>query len=162
MMKVFFHHADLADIALLYARMIVGLFFILARFRWIYDPSYPEAPWFNEARHAHLANKLEYCGLKNGSMWAPFVAWTELTAAAGLMVGLLTPLAALGLLAILIRATLCTGKEKTLRQNPIDRIDVCSCYLWCPEPIYIALVFGLVAMGAGRYSLDAVVMAWLG
>lgn len=162
MLEVFFRHADMADVSLLFSRLLLGTFFILARFRWVYDPSQMEAPWFNQHRHEHLVEKLEYCGLKNGKFWAPIVAYIELSAGAGVLVGFITPIASLGLLAILIRATLCTGKEKTMRQNPIDKLDVCSCYLWCPEPIYIAVAFSILSMGAGRYSLDAVVMSWLG
>lgn len=146
-----------ADVALALARILVGTFFILARFRWVYDPMY-QKPWFNPTRQQSLVNKLNHCGFQNATFWAPFVAYGELLAAIGLIVGLLTPLAALGLLVILVYATKCTAMEKTMKQNPIDKIDVVSCYLWNPEPIYIALVVMLMAFGAGAYSLDHVLV----
>lgn len=151
----------LSDLALFAQRVLLGVFFLLARFRYVYAPEYAE-PWFNPNRHASLAHKLEYCGLKNAGVWAPIVAIAELAGALGCIVGLLTPLAALGLLVILVRATLCTGKEKTMRQNPIDKIDVVSCYLWTPEPVYTVMALSVMLLGAGRWSLDGAILAWLG
>ena len=49
------------DVALFLVRGILGAFFVLARFRWFYDPSRPEH-WFNCGRHDHLAWKLCTCG----------------------------------------------------------------------------------------------------
>lgn len=162
------------DLVLLVNRLLLGLFFILARFRWVYDPAGPayvsnadnyrqveSGRWFSIKRHESLKHKLVYCGLDHVSFWAPFVAIVELAAALGILVGLLTPLAAFGLLAILVRATFCTAHEKTMKQNPIDRIDVVSCYLWTPEPVYIGLTLVALVFGAGAYGLDAVVLQWL-
>lgn len=159
-MQTLFSTPGMTDFALFFNRMILGVFFFLARYRFVYDQSHPEAPWFNAARHESLRHKLAYCGLRNAHIWAPIVAAIELAAALGVIVGLMTPLAALGLLAILIRATQCTGKEKTLRQNPIDKVDTVSCYLWCPEPVYIVLAVTAMCMGAGAWSLDALVIRW--
>ena len=160
-MQMLFSSPDLHDAALFLNRMVLGVFFLLARYRWVYDQSHPEAPWFNDTRHESLRHKLAYCGLKNPKLFAPVVAYIEIFAALGVIVGLMTPLAALGLLVILLRATQCTGKEKTLKQNPIDRVDTVSCYLWCPEPVYIVLAVTAMFMGAGAWSLDAVVLGWV-
>lgn len=39
------------DGMILIIRLCLGLFFVLARFRYFYDPSRPDNRWFNKARH---------------------------------------------------------------------------------------------------------------
>lgn len=153
----------LADFALFVARVTLGLFFVLARFRYFYDPALPAGERvLSKFRSDRLAHKMEYCGLTSRPHeWAAFVAIIEVAAGLACIAGLLTQLAALGLLAITVRATCCTGKEKTMRQEPIDRVDVASCYLWCPEPVYAVLALIVMVLGAGAWSLDAAVLAWL-
>lgn len=88
---------------------------------------------------------------------AAFVALSELAAGVSVICGFLTSLSAVGLLLILLVATLCTAKEKTLRQKPVDRIDVMNCYLWNPEPVYIVLALVVATLGPGWFSLDQLV-----
>lgn len=140
------------DLTMLVLRLLIGVFFVLARFRWFYDPSRPDNPWFNKARHEHLRWKMCYCGYPK--WFAPFVATAEVSAGLGVIVGLLTPLAAAGLLTITIVATLCTAKEKVCEQNPADKLDYVSCYLWRVEGLYIAIAALIVLNGGGRWSLD--------
>lgn len=151
-------HALLAygpDLALAGIRAILGVFFILARFRYFYDPSRPDDPWLNAKRVDHLAWKLCICKFPNAKHLAPAVAIVEVGAGVFLVLGLLTHLAAFGLLVILIGATHCTMHEKVAKQEPVDRIDWWSCYLWTVEPIYIVLAAVLVVAGGGALSLDA-------
>lgn len=149
------------DVLPLFARLIVGLFFVLARFRWFFDPSRPGACFWNSARHKHLAQRLCTCGYGMHPILSGFVAFVEVFAGLALIVGLLTNLAAVGLLGILAVGTYCTAREKVLAQNPVDRVDCVSCYLWRVEGPYLALVVGLLFTGPGRYSLDAIVGSWL-
>lgn len=172
-----FNGLHLHDLTLLLQRVALGAFFFLARFRWVYDPSRAwiasydatgqpirggseavgRTPWFAPYRVNHLTWKLCSCGYGKHPLLSGFVALVEISAGLALIVGFLTPLAALGLLGTLSFATYCTAKEKTLKQNPVDKIDVASCYLWTVEPLYIVLAISAILNGAGAYSLDAII-----
>jgi uncharacterized membrane protein YphA (DoxX/SURF4 family) len=142
------------DLASLILRCIVGVFFLLARFRYVYDPSINPS-WFASVRHMSLQNKMRKCGLNfMPRLWAEVTAYGELAGGLGLIVGLLTPLAAIGLLVILLPATACTAAEKINRQAPVDGIATVECYLWTPEPLYIALCVAILLLGPGAFSLD--------
>lgn len=151
------HMTISADAALFIARLMLGLFFVLARFRWIYDPSRPEQPWFNAKRHEHLVWKLCVCGFGQHRALAASVALAEVAGGALVLVGLGTQLAALALFIVLLGATHCTAREKTMKQEPVDKLDVCSCYLWTVEPIYIGLALLILLGGPGAWSLDALI-----
>lgn len=148
-------------LALFLARFVLGFFFVSYRFRWFLDPTPQDGiEVCSPYRHLKLREKLCHCGWGMSPELAAFVAVSETLAGLGVMFGLLTSLSALGLLTILIVATLCTAKEKTLRQNPIDKIDVVNCYLWNPEPIYIVLAIVVMLLGPGWFSLDQLWSAW--
>lgn len=176
------------DLVQLLLRLVLGTFFFLARFRWIYDPqrasilshvhttrepiplylsdeSHPGRhtvrAWFPTFRLSHLQWKICHCGYGRHPAISAFVALVEIFGGLALIVGLLTQLAALGLLGVLCFATYCTAREKVLRQNPIDRIDVAACYLWTVEPVYIVLAVCLILGGPGLFSLDALVWSLL-
>lgn len=149
-------------IALLIARFALGFFFVSYRFRWFYDPTPIEGPnWCNPYRHLNLRRKLCQCGWGISPAMGAFVAISETLAGFGVMLGLLTTLSALGLLVILLVATLCTAKEKTLRQKPVDVIDTVNCYLWNPEPVYMVLAVVVMVLGPGSISLDHLLGSWL-
>jgi uncharacterized membrane protein YphA (DoxX/SURF4 family) len=149
------------DVVALADRVALGGFFILARFRWVYDPSRPQDAWFNTERHKHLVWKLCTCHYPANPQLAAFVAMTELAAGAGVLFGLLTNLAALGLLGTLVFATACTARAKVLEQGPVDVLDVVCDYLWRVEGLYILLAASVFLMGGGAYSLDAIVSLYL-
>lgn len=143
------------DLALLLNRVTLGTFFVLARFRFFYDPSRKGAQWFNAGRYSSLSMKMRACGWQRGApFWAWFAAIVEVGAGAFLALGLLSVLSAIGLLAVTVAATWCTAHEKTMKQNPVDRLDCVSCYLWNAEPLYIVMALAVIAAGPGRYSLD--------
>lgn len=137
------------------ARFVLGFFFVSYRFRWFWDPSPIDGVAVcSPHRHLSLRQKLCSCGWGISPKLGATVAVVEMLAGFGVIFGLLTALSALGLLAILLVATLCTAREKTLRQNPVDRIDVVNCYLWNPEPVYIVLALVVLVLGPGSFSLD--------
>lgn len=145
----------MTSLALFLARFVLGFFFVSYRFRWFFDVTPQDGVEIcSPYRHLKLRQKLCHCGWGMNPELAAFVAISETLAGLGVMFGLLTTLSALGLLLILIVATACTAKEKTLRQNPIDKIDVVNCYLWNPEPVYIVLAVVVLALGPGWFSLD--------
>src|SRR6185369_1492383 len=138
------------------ARFTLGFFFVSYRFRWFYDPTPQDGgpQWCNPYRHLNLRRKLCQCGWGISPSMAAFVAIVESLAGLGVIFGLLTTLSALGLLLILLVATICTAREKTLRQKPVDSIDVVNCYLWNPEPVYMVLAVVVMVLGPGWFSLD--------
>jgi uncharacterized membrane protein YphA (DoxX/SURF4 family) len=174
------------DLALLALRFILGGFFVLARFRWVYDPcratldvaregephrikegepnpyGWHGGRWFNAYRHQHLTWKLCSCGWGSHPCLAGFVALVEIFGGAAVVVGLLVPLASFGLLVLTLFATLCTARAKVARQEPVDGIDCASCYLWLVEPHLIIGAMVLMLCGAGRFSVDALLLAWWG
>jgi uncharacterized membrane protein YphA (DoxX/SURF4 family) len=145
---------DMPDVVSLLLRVLLGAFFILARFRWFYDPSRPNMPWMNDKRHEHMILRLCTCGYGTHPAIAAFVACVEVSAGVALIIGLLTIPATLGLLGVLLFATFCTAYQKVCEQGPVDCIDCVSCYLWRVEGVYIAIAFSILAMGPGAYSID--------
>lgn len=151
----------LPDFALLLLRAILGTFFVLARFRWVYDPSRPDNPWFNAERHKHLTWKLCTCGYHWHPRMSAIVALLEMSCGLGLLLGLLTIPSALGLLIVLTFATVCTARQKVMEQLPVDPIDCLSCYLWRVEGIYIIIAMSVLLLGPGKFSLDYMALQWL-
>jgi uncharacterized membrane protein YphA (DoxX/SURF4 family) len=146
------------DWGALIVRLILGGFFILARFRFFWDPSNPEHCFLNPIRHASLTAKMCHCGVKgNPLFWAWFTAIVEVFGGLSVATGLLTYLGALGLIAITIRGTMCTAKAKVMEQKPVDLVDCVSCYLWRVEGIYIAMAALVFILGPGKYSLDSLI-----
>lgn len=158
------------DIALLLVRLALGGFYLLARYRWVYDPYHPSSTksaahtdeplitdrcgdkWFNRYRERHLRWKLERCGY-HGGLAGP-VATAELICGLALILGFGTKVSALVLLIITLCATLATARDKVLRQNPVDTLDKITCYMWLVEPHLIVLALVLVLCGAGTISVD--------
>ena len=151
-----------SEVARTTTRALLGGFFVLARFRWVYDPSKPPGERFwNKVRHDSMAHKVhEHCGYP---VWTvPLVSMVEILAGLGVFFGFLTSLSAFGLLVILAFATYCTAREKVMEQKPVDKVDVVCCYLWRVEALYIAMALTLILSGGGHFSLDYVISAVLG
>lgn len=145
------------DLSAFLVRFTLGLFFVLARFRFFYDPSQPYYRFLCPTRIKSLTNKMAHCGFRCFPVQlAFFVAAWEVLAGIALIVGLLTELAAFGMLVVLLVATRCTCRQKVEAQHPCDRIDAVACYLWTPEPLYVLLTVLVLLLGPGAYSLDAV------
>jgi uncharacterized membrane protein YphA (DoxX/SURF4 family) len=147
------------DVASLIARLALGSFFVLARFRFFYDPSQPAGTrWLCSPRRRSLTRKMCVCGWKwKPSLWAWIAALIEVGAGAFLIIGLLTRLSAFGLLAVTVVANVCTAREKVLKQNPVDRIDCIGCYLWTAEPLYIMFSLIVLLLGPGLLALDSII-----
>jgi putative oxidoreductase len=121
------------------ARVATGLFFALSGFHKL----------FNRARHRTLVNTLNDCGVPYVPAMQWFVPSVELSAGLCLAFGFLTPLAALGLIAICVVATCTDGLKRIRSWQPLDKADAVDDLLYLPEFIYIILLSFFVAAGAG-------------
>ena len=130
------------------ARIATGSFFALSGFHKL----------FNRARHRL---PLEACGVPWIRVMQWFVPSVELSAGLGLAFGFLTPLAALGLIAICVVATCTDGLKRIRSWQPLDKADAVDDLLYLPEFIYVILLSFFVAAGAGPLSLDAIISSYL-
>ena len=132
--------------ALTVNRVALGAFFAFSGFHKL----------FNRDRHAGLVETLEGDHIPFVKFNSWFVPSVEFTAGLGLIVGLLSPLAALGLIAILAVALCTDGIPKRIPEyHPIDKADWCDDLLYLPETLYIVMLVIVIAVGSG-YGLDIV------
>jgi putative oxidoreductase len=87
--------------------------------------------------------------------WVPTV---EFSAGCAVVIGLLAPLAALGLLVIILVAIVTSGRQRIKDYKPIDEADRIDDWLYLPEVLYAFMLIVVVSAGAGPYSLDALVL----
>jgi putative oxidoreductase len=93
-------------------------------------------------------------GVGINQWWVPLV---EFSAGGAVVVGLLAPLAALGLLIIILVAIATTGRERIKAFKPIDRADRIDDWLYLPETLYGVMLIMIITAGAGPYSLDTAI-----
>jgi uncharacterized membrane protein YphA (DoxX/SURF4 family) len=74
------------------------------------------------------------------------------------VVGFLAPLAALGLLVIILVAIATSGPQRIKLIKPIDEADRIDDWLYLPETLYAFMLIMVVSAGAGPYSLDALIL----
>src|SRR6201984_3668000 len=101
MMDLLFACVGWTDLALTLNRIAVGAFFMLSGYHKL----------FNAERHRSFVDELKTLGLHAGESnqwWVPLV---EFTAGAAVLVGLLAPLAALGLLFLILVAISSSGRQ---------------------------------------------------
>ena len=87
--------------------------------------------------------------------WVPTV---EFTAGSAVVIGFLAPLAALGLLVIILVAIATSGRQRIKVYKPIDEADRIDDWLYLPEVLYAFMLIMVVSAGAGPYSLDALIL----
>lgn len=145
------------DAALFLLRFTMGLFFVVYRFRWVWDPSDCTKQWCPPARRDRLIKRLEDCGYGYHPILAGSVAVIEILAGLGLMAGLLTIPSAVGIFVIMLFANCCTPREEIPLMRPVDKVDVVRCYLHLAEPLYAVMALSVVLMGPGRWSMDYVI-----
>jgi len=136
------------DIALALNRVAVGAFFMLSGYHKL----------FNAPRHRALVDELKALGIPAvgfNQWWVPTV---EFTAGGGVLIGFLAPLAALGLLVIILVAMATSGRQRIKVYKPIDEADRIDDWLYLPETLYAFMLIVVISAGAGTYSLDAVIL----
>jgi uncharacterized membrane protein YphA (DoxX/SURF4 family) len=136
------------DLALTLNRMVVGAFFMLSGYHKL----------FNAERHRAFVDELEGLGvpaLGFNQWWVPLV---EFTAGGAVLIGLLAPLAALGLLVIILVAIATSGRQRIKLYKQIDKADRIDDWLYLPETLYAFLLIMIISAGAGPHSLDALIL----
>jgi uncharacterized membrane protein YphA (DoxX/SURF4 family) len=147
MMDLLFNGVGWPDIALTLNRIAVGAFFMLSGYHKL----------FNAPRHREFVEELKALGVHAvgiNQWWVPTV---EFTAGMSVLIGFLAPLAALGLLAIILVAIATSGRQRIRLYKPIDEADRIDDWLYLPETLYAVMLIVVISAGAGPYSLDAAI-----
>jgi putative oxidoreductase len=137
------------DLALTLNRIAVGAFFTLSGYHKL----------FKAERHRLFMDELKGLGVPGvgfNQWWVPSV---EFSAGGGVLIGLLAPLAALGLLVIIVVAIATSGRQRIKLYKPIDEADRIDDWLYLPETLYAFMVIVVISAGAGPYSLDALILS---
>ncbi len=151
LMKFLFVGVGWTDIAMTLNRIAVGAFFMHSGYHKL----------FNAERHRTFVDELKALGVPAVSFnqwWVPLI---EFSAGAAVLIGLLAPLAALGLLVIILVAIVTSGPQRIALYKPIDEGDRIDDWLYLPETLYAFMLIMVVSAGAGPYSLDALILAIL-
>ncbi len=148
MMDILFHGVGWTDIALTINRVAVGMFFMLSGYHKLFIP----------VRLRAFADQLKELGVHAvgfNQWWVPTI---EFSAGFAVVIGLLAPLAALGLLVIILVAIATSGRQRIKDYKPVDEADRIDDWLYLPEVLYAFMLIVVVSAGAGPYSLDALVL----
>jgi putative oxidoreductase len=149
MIDILFKGVGWTDIAFLINRVAVGTFFAFSGYHKL----------FNAQRHQALVDELKALhihALKFNQWWVPLV---EFSAGWAVIIGFLAPLAALGLIVIILVADVTSGRERIKSYMPIDRGDRIADWLYLPETLYGFMLLIIVSAGAGPYSVDSAIIA---
>ena len=152
MLNLLFAGIGWTDLAITLNRIAVGAFFMLSGYHKL----------FNAERHRTVVDELKALGIHAvgfNQWWVPLV---EFTAGGGVFIGLLAPLAALGLLVIILVAIVTSGPQRIKLYKPIDEADRIDDWLYLPEVLYAFMLIVVVSAGAGPYSLDALILDLIG
>ena len=148
MIDLLFRGVGWTDIALTLNRVAVGAFFMLSGYHKL----------FNVERHRVFADELKSLGVPAvgiNQWWVPSV---EFAAGAAVLIGLLAPLAALGLLIVILVAMATSGPQRIKVYKPIDEGDRIDDWLYLPETLYAFMLIIVISAGAGPYSFDALIL----
>jgi putative oxidoreductase len=148
MMDLLFAGVGWPDLAITLNRIAVGAFFMLSGYHKL----------FNAERHRSIVDELKALGVPAVSFnqwWVPSI---EFAAGGAVLMGVLAPLAALGLLVIIVVAIATSGRQRIKLYKPIDESDRIDDWLYLPETLYAFMLVTVVLAGAGPYSLDALIL----
>ena len=115
--RPFVHRRDFLN------RIAVGMFFMLSGYHKLFNPQ----------RHRAFADELKGLGVHAiglNQWWVPTV---EFTAGAAVVIGLLAPLAALGLLVVILVAIVTSGPQRIGVYKPIDEQTGSTIGSICPR-----------------------------
>ncbi len=147
LIHILFNGVGWTDIALTLNRIAVGMFFMFSGYHKL----------FNRERHRRFADELRSLRVPAVGLNQWRVPFVEFAAGAAVVVGLLAPFAALGLLAVILVANATSGRARITAFKPIDGADRIDDWLYLPETLYAVMLIVVISAGAGPYSLDAVI-----
>jgi putative oxidoreductase len=124
-------------------RVALGLFFTFSGYHKL----------FNRQRHATIVATLKQCGVPDVAVMQWFVPCVEFFGGLSLLSGIASPLAAVGLIAVCLVATLTDGLKRIPSERPIDKADYCDDVLYLPEVLYIFGLLIVLALGPGPVSV---------
>jgi uncharacterized membrane protein YphA (DoxX/SURF4 family) len=104
---------------------------------------------FNTERHRVFADEprsLHVAAVGINQLLVPFV---EFSAGGAVVIGLTAPLAALGLLVVILVASATSGRERMQAFKPINKADRINDWLHLPEPLYAFILIMVISAGAG-------------
>ena len=148
MRELLFFGVGWTDLALTLNRIAVGAFFMLSGYHKL----------FNAERHRTFIDELKGLGVPAvgvNQWWVPSV---EFTAGGGVLIGLLAPLAALGLLVIILVSIVTSGRQRIKLYKPIDEVDRIDDWLYLPETLYAFMLIIVISAGAGPYNIDTLIL----
>src|ERR1700720_3747228 len=148
MIDLLFAGVGWTDLALTLNRVAVGAFFMLSGYHKL----------FNAERHRSFVDELKTLGVHAvgfNQWWVPFV---EFTAGGAVLVGFLAPLAALGLLFLILVAIATSRRQRIKLYKPIDEADRIDDWLYLPGTAFMLIIIMVISAGAGPYSLDALIL----
>jgi len=137
------------DIAYTAMRVSVGAFYAIAGAHKL----------LRREDHAHLVGALK----RDIGFAVPFFAWfvpsVEFMAGSAVVLGLLTPLAALGIMIVSLVALVTDERRQIPDMEPTDEPDWVDDYLYLPSCLYAIMLAVVIAYGSGPYGLDAIIRA---
>jgi uncharacterized membrane protein YphA (DoxX/SURF4 family) len=148
MIHILFQGVGGTNIAFTLNRVVVGMFFMFSGYHKL----------FNRARHQEFADELRSLHVHAVEINQWRVPFVEFSAGAAVVVGLLAPFGALGLLAVILVANVTSGRARIGALKPIDRADRIDDWLYLPETLYAVMLIQVICAGAGPFSLDALIL----
>lgn len=133
--------SQLSPLAILLARLGVGLMFAISGWHKLRDPE----------RHRKMVETMGRASIPCPWLAGPLVSGVELAAGSLLIVGLLTAPAALALLIITIVAIATVTVEEVDGQPGSRWVEN---FLYLPEVLYVIVLALLIAIGPGTLSID--------
>lgn len=131
-------------------RMGVGVFFATSGANKLFNPG----------RHCTLKRTLEEDHIPCVNIMCWFVPTVEFLGGLALIVGFLTPLAALGLLILMLVAMACEARKRVAAYKPINAADTVCDYLYLPEVVYALVLVLIMTVGGGPVALDTLTEAF--
>jgi uncharacterized membrane protein YphA (DoxX/SURF4 family) len=150
-MDLLFLGVGWTELAIALNRIAIGAFFMFSGYHKL----------FNAERHRLVVDELKGLGLHAvgfNQWWVPLV---EFAAGAAVFIGFLAPLAALGLLVIILVAIATSGRQRMKLYKPVDEADRIDDWLYLPETLYAFMLLIVISAGAGPYSLDALILDFM-